>query len=502
MKRLSSLTLLLVLVAACSGGNTEANPNTSSAQPAQAAATTTQAAATTTQAAATTTQAAATTTQATATTTQAAATATQTTASSTSATQQNSKQMVPAVKVPSLIFTRTEGFGRFTSAEETAFAAAVSEHFYSADIRMGISAAIFDGQNLWSGTEGFARENVPMQVETPLSVMSSSKTFLSALILHQIDEGLYGLNDRLSELLAGHSGYERLNPAIISDATVEELLLMTAGHADKDTSAGGRNLNYVVTKPNWVPADTLTLTTDSARPPGAFEYSNTSSYLLGLIAQYQSQTELNALYQSELLERLSIQAGLRPVMEIPDNMALPHADFTKYGGSPGWGDLTQMVPIGTPPGYKMDYFEQDGRLAWSAAGIISTPENMARWAYELMSPNGTALSDASRELLTTSFIDKPITLSGNTQKYGFHIAQREYKLADGTMFVTHGHPGGGGGYGSVLYYSPVLDIAVSVVANSELGYQRGQCGDFRAGDYGNPLVCAARGLFESVTSNR
>ena len=136
---------------------------------------------------------------------------------------------------------------------------------------MGISAAIFDGQNLWSGTEGFARENVPMQVETPLSVMSSSKTFLSALILHQIDEGLYGLNDRLSELLAGHSGYERLNPAIISDATVEELLLMTAGHADKDTSAGGRNLNYVVTKPNWVPADTLTLTTDSARPPGAFE---------------------------------------------------------------------------------------------------------------------------------------------------------------------------------------------------------------------------------------
>ena len=498
MKKLSYLAALLAFLIACGGGDADSDLATSSAgktstsNPTQAAATTTQAAATTAQAAATTTQAAATATQAAATATQAAATT----------TQQDSKQMLSVVKVPPPDFTATKGFGRFTSAEETAFAAAVSEHFYSADIRMGISAAIFDGQNLWSGTEGFARENVPMQVETPLSVMSSSKTFLSALILHQIDEGLYGLNDRLSELLVGHSGYERLNPAIISDATVEELLLMTAGHADKDTSAGGRNLNYVVTKPNWVPVDTLTLTTDMARSPGAFEYSNTSSYLLGLIAQYQSQTELNALYQSELLERLSIQAGLRPVVEIPDNMALPHADFTKYGGAPGWGDLTQMVPLGTPPGYKMDYFEQDGRLAWSAAGIISTPENMARWAYELMSPNGTALSDASRELLTTSFIDKPITLSGNTQKYGFHIAQREYKLADGTMFVTHGHPGGGGGYGSVLYYSPVLDIAVSVVANSELGYQRGQCGDFRAGDYGNPLVCAARGLFESVTSNR
>ena len=143
------------------------------------------------------------------------------------------------------------------------------------------------------GTEGFAGKNVPMQPDTPISVMSSSKTFLSALILKQIDDGLYNLDDRLSELLSGHQGYERLNTKIISDATVEELLLMTAGHADKDTSSGDSQLNYVVAKPNWVPSDTITLTVSPARPPGSYEYSNTSSYLLGLIAQYQSQTDLN-----------------------------------------------------------------------------------------------------------------------------------------------------------------------------------------------------------------
>ena len=410
--------------------------------------------------------------------------------------------MLSVVKVPSPAFIETVGFARFSSTEETAFASALNDHFYSVETRMGISAAIFDGQKLWSGTEGFARENIPMQVATPISVMSSSKTFLSALILRQIDNGLYGLDDRLSDLLSGHRGYEKLNPNIIKDATVEELLLMTAGHADKDTSSGGSNLNYVVTKPNWVPSDTITLTTELARPPGIFVYSNTSSYLLGLIAQYQSQTDLNALYQSELLDRLSIQAGLRPVIEIPDNMALPYADYSKYGGAPGWGDLTQMIPIGASPGYKTDYFEQDGRLAWSAAGIVSTPENMARWAYELMSPNGTALSQMSRQLLTTSFIDKAISLGGVTQKYGYHLAEREYKLSDGSIFVTYGHPGGGGGYGSVLYYSPALDIAVSVVANSELGYQRGQCGDSRAGDFANPLVCTARELFEEASKSR
>ena len=68
--------------------------------------------------------------------------------------------------------------------------------------------------------------------------------------------------------------------------------------------------------------------------------------------------------------------------------------------------------------------------------------------------------------------------------------------------MTYGHPGGGGGYGSVLYYSPALDIAVSVVANSELGYQRGLCGDFRTGDFANPLVCTARELFQEASKGR
>ena len=41
--------------------------------------------------------------------------------------------------------------------------------------------------------------------------------------------------------------------------------------------------------------------------------------------------------------------------------------------------------------------------------------------------------------------------------------------------MTYGHPGGGGGYSSVLMYSPKLDIAISVLANSELGHVRGLC---------------------------
>ena len=497
--------MVVFLALGCSSGDTP-NMTDSATQQAASSATATATQQSSSSSAATeaaTQQAAASSATATA-TSSATATATQQSLSSSAtatATQQESKQMLSITKVPAPTFTLTKGFDKFSAQEESSFASVLSQYFYSVETRMGISAAIFSGERLWSGTEGFASENVPMRSDTPISVMSSSKTFLTALILKHVDDGLYNLDDRLSELLSGHQGYERLNAKIIADATVEELLLMTAGHADKDTSSGGSQLNYVVAKPNWVPSDTITLTVSPARPSGSYEYSNTSSYLLGLIAQYQSQTDLNELYQSELLERLSIQAGLRPVIEIPDDMALPHADFSKYGGAPGWGELTQMMPLGVSPGYTVNFFEQDGRLAWSAAGIVSTPENMARWAYELLSPNGKVLSATSRNLLVNSFIEKPVNLSGVIQNYGYHLARREYKLSNGSTFVTYGHPGGGGGYGSVLYYSPALDMAVSVVANSELGYQRADCGDARTGDYASPLVCTARGLFESVISD-
>ena len=153
MKKLSYLAALLAFLIACGGGDANSDLATSSTQktsisnPTQAAAAATQAAATATQAAATT-------------------------------TQQDSKQMLSVVQVPPPDFTATKGFGTFTSAEEAGFAAALNQHFYSVETRMGISAAIFDGQRLWSGTEGFAQENVAMEVDTPLSVMSSSKTCL------------------------------------------------------------------------------------------------------------------------------------------------------------------------------------------------------------------------------------------------------------------------------------------------------------------------------------
>ena len=380
---------------------------------------------------------------------------------------------VPYEKIDSPKFTDKTGYNSFNKNIDAKLSQILESNFDPLSTKMGVSVSVVSNANLWSATRGNSKEGVILKTDIPIGIMSTSKTFLSALILDQVEDGLYGMDDKISDLLKGHSLYQKLNPKLFPDSTVEELLLMRGGHGDKDTNS--KYLNYVVTKPDWHPTDYLALTTKPGSNPGGYEYSNNSSVLLGLIAQYQSQTQLAKLYQEKLFSPLSLQIGFRPATSIPPNMASPHAHYSMYGGLGGFGDLTKMKPIGAPDWYQIDYYEQDGRLAWAGAGGFSTAENMAIWGYELYSQHGDALSDASRKSLIDSIVAEDIILGGVTQNYGYHIARRYHPMSDGTSLMTYGHPGGGGGYSSVLMYSPKMDISVSVLANSELGHQRGMC---------------------------
>tara|TARA_B110000116_G_C16798841_1_gene568814 strand:+ start:1944 stop:3458 length:1515 start_codon:yes stop_codon:yes gene_type:complete len=370
-------------------------------------------------------------------------------------------------------FIKKTGYDSFDKHITDQLSEIVANNFDTLPTKMGISVSVFSGSKLWSDARGYSGQNIKLTTDVPIGIMSTSKTFVSALILQQIEAGMYALDDPISILLKNHSLYADLDEDLFPDSTVEELLLMRGGHGDRDPRA--KNLNQVVSKSGWHPTDYLTLTTSVGTNPNGYEYSNNSSVLLGLIAQYQSQTQLASLYEENLFTPLSLQIGFRPATKIPDNMALPHANYSMYGGYGGFGDLTQLRPVGAPDWYKIDYFEQDGRLAWAGAGGFSTPENMAIWGYELYSPDGNALSPNTRNILVDSIVEENIILGGVTQNYGYHIARRYHPMSDGTALMTYGHPGGGGGYSSVLMYSPKLDIAISVLANSELGHVRGLC---------------------------
>ena len=391
-------------------------------------------------------------------------------------------------------FSAPTSYPGFSETLHLAFSKALEEEFEAAIPKMGISAAVYQNGLLWTHELGMANESSPMTTTTPLRLMSTSRTFVGALVLSQIEDGLYGLNDQLSDLLADHSGYQSSDTSQIPNATVKELLTMTAGIIDVPIQAIGPYM--VMTSPSWEKSDMLGLMNKPNDPSGTFRYGNDNSYLLGLIAEHLGGSGLNELYQSELFEPLALKAALLPEIETPSGIATPYGDRSQYGGSGGFGDLTQI-----PMYSKVPFNEADSRVSWPGASAVSTAENMARWAYELYSPNGSAITPEVRSQLLGSFRPETISLAAAPQKYGFHIAQKEHLLSDGTYVETYGHPGGGAGYASALFYAPSLDVAVSILSNTDLGQLLGTCTSY-AEPWLGPSDCITREFLSAVADQR
>ena len=408
------------------------------------------------------------------------------------------------IKVEAPEFSSSNSHEEFSGALQTAFSQALTSEFEAIPLRMGISAAVHQGTTgrLWSQALGNAVASRSMTTATPLSVMSSSKTFLAALVLTQIENGLYSLDDHLPTLLAGDHDFQSLDPSTIPDATVEQYLAQRSGGGDGQSRTPAKY--FMMVAPTWKPADLVRLL-EPAGPAGPFRYANANAWLLGMLAEHMGQDHLHALYDRAFFQPLNVQAGLRPTIETPADMAHPYGDRSRWGGAAGsgWGDLTEIEIFA-----QVDSIEADGRSAWAGAGITSTAENMARWAYELYSPSGLAVSTSIRQQIVESVYDEIVDCCPQPVRYGYMTAFQSFTLSDGTVIETYGHPGGGWGYSSALFYSPALDVSVSVLANTKRtdspttrdGAPRSSCAtqiDFSI----DPLACIARGIFETLAAS-
>jgi len=393
------------------------------------------------------------------------------------------------------------GYRSFNEDQILGFSRVLNNEFDSIYEKIGISASVYQAGKIWSDGLGFAEYLLPMEGHTPVGIKSVSKTFLAALILAQIEEGMYGLDDGISELLSGHDGYESLDKSVIPDVTVRELLTMTSGIATSESNQTQEAME-VMASPAWEPSATLQLIKRPARAPGNFEYSPiANSFLLAMIAEYKTGESLYSLYRSAFLTPLSIDAILMPDMIAPDAIAHPYGLREYYGGSGGFGDL-EKIPAWTKascPQCFDDYtfINADARLAWSGAGIVTNSQNLSRWGYELFSMNGRAISEPSREILLESFSDEVVEFTGPHPRYGFHVTQYKFVLVDGTELVAYGHPGGGSGTSSALFYVPDLDLSISILANSELGSQPGNCKTAQEAML-SALDCLGQGFMEVI----
>ena len=393
----------------------------------------------------------------------------------------------------------------FPAGIEAALQAAVDTEFSAALEKAGISVAVSTDDMLWTYASGSASSTAEMSSNTPMLIRSTSKVFLSALILNQIEQGLFELSDTLESVLSDHPDYPSINPAIYNPAvTVQEMLSMRSGIASRDEKS--ELANSVYSNPVWNPADVLGLTPYPWVEPGNFAYSDSTSVLLGMIAEHHGGQDLNILYRDTLFEPLGITAGLGPRDGIPVDTAHPYEPLGPLGDMmgielSGFGD---RIDTEIAAGWTIDpaaWYIGSTRLGWASAGIFTTAENMARWGYELYSPNGSAISESNRTKLLNSFGPELVDFENRMQYYGYHVTKSDVFLEDGTVLTVYGHPGGGGNFISKLAYSPELDLSVSVLTNSPMRFG-GACPDHSPDESQRqgPQQCVVQELFAAFAN--
>ena len=347
-----------------------------------------------------------------------------------------------------------------------------------------------------------------MTTKTPIFISSTSKTFLSALILTQIESGLYKLTDSLGTVLSNHPDFPSFAPdKINSKVTIEEMLTMSSGLPNFNDNRQGKG--KIFNKPLWKPSDLINLVQSKFVAPGGYEYNDTNSVLLGLITELYGDQGLANLYRQTFYEPLGITAITLPEEGLPwhpnifddhgDNVtvpkiAIPYGIYRNPSGVVSdFGNMVQSAPWEF--GY---YVAGQGRIRYACCGIVSTPENMARWAYELYGSKGSAISESARASLLDSFSDKRIPPWNGprtpAEEYGYFIAKKMFQLPSGPQITAYGHRGGGGGYSSWMHYSPDLDMSISILANSDSKLP-GAC---RVENVGN---CIALSIFDSFSTN-
>ncbi len=394
-----------------------------------------------------------------------------------------------------LDFSKSRDLTSFSDQHISEFSEALKINFEQSPLKAGINIAVFDGKSLWEDALGIASAEQKMTTATPMIIRSTSKTFLGALVVSQIEQGLYKFNDTVESLLSDHQDYALIDiPNVNTSVTVEQLLTMTSGLDDWSEQSDFSSRLAIMMDREWKPANNLSKIPTKFVEPGNYYYSYANSILLGLIATHKDGRNLNEIYQELFFEPLGIEGGLLPEISMPLATAVPYDDLSLYQAGEGFGPLNE--------GMMSQFYGRDPMISWAGAGIISTPENIARWGYELFSPLGSAIPNKTRETLISGMTipTDPGMSSMGMDTYGYYMGSGNVSLRNGEKLKVYTHPGGGGGRTSWLYYSPELDVSISLLANSHILHEPGKCG-FRGYDYMPIAQCIAGSIFSTIMDN-
>lgn len=246
---------------------------------------------------------------------------------------------------------------------------------------------------------------------------SVTKTMTAAAIVQLAEEGKLAFDDPVARHRPEVPNGEHI--------TVAQLLDMRSGLANY--TAAPELWPALEADPTrvWTPEELVGLAFDDPyREPGTFEYCNTNTVLLGLIAEQLDQKPLAAIFR----DRFFVPLGMADT-ELPAPTAsilpAPRAHGYVYGGLryvfvdvPYPPDIRAAAKAGTL--VPEDFTDLNPSWAWAAGGVVSTATDLATWIEALVGGElfDTTYARAWRESLLPVDPRQPDGL-----KYGYGIVE-------------------------------------------------------------------------------
>jgi D-alanyl-D-alanine carboxypeptidase len=302
----------------------------------------------------------------------------------------------------------------------------------------GMSAAVLiPGQGLWQGVSGVSSRTPLVNVEPAMlfGIGSNTKAFVSTTVLSLVDSARLSLDDPLSRWLPSY-------PNVTPSVTIRQLLNMTSGLFDylNDSNAQGDSVAANPTR-LWSPEELIRTFVGPVRsaPGGAYRYCNTNYVLLGMVVNSVTGRSVSSEIRKRILAPLSLDHTFLEVEEpYTDPVAHPWDGGVDFAATPVTAHFSTL---------------------WTAGGIMSTAENLARWVKGLY--EGAAISKASLEAMLTV-----VPMSSNAAPgldwtgYGLGVRRGGYL---GKPLLGHG--GAIMGYISHTGYLPRHGTSFAVLTN-------------------------------------
>ena len=303
------------------------------------------------------------------------------------------------------------------------------------------AAVVIPGEGVWVGASGVAdvRMREPVRAETLFEVGSVTKTFVAALVLRLAEDGVLGLDDRLSRWVPEFPNSRRI--------TLRELLNHTAGTDDFVTDgrflAAQRRRGLAAA---WTPQQLVRYVPEPLAKPGErWNYSNTNYLLLGLVIERATHSTVGRELHRRLLPRSTF-----------DRIVFQGEDRPRGAVAVGYMDLDGDPELESTLNNPYVPSTSEATIAWASGNLLASADDLARAGDGLF--RGDLLSARSRREMThwVKALDPP--------EYGLGLGRDE--LAGEEVW---GHSGDIVGFHSDLWYVPESGVTVAALINYQAG---------------------------------